>query len=371
MRIFAPSRSPRDQRGIALIIVMIVIIVLAVLAGGFAYSMKVETRLARNSSFDSDMENLGRTAVERARYILGQHLRIPGEGAYSSLNQFWASGIPSTNELLMDMFLENDELPRGHTVIHITDMERKFNLSAIRDERYSPILRKALETMGVDPAHVTDILDSYLDWVDPDDNKRIHGAESDFYVALNPAAPYVAKNGLADDISELLLIRGMTPEIFFGAGRAGSMPAFGAPSKSAPLGQSGAIGGSSAGLVDLFTTVSAAGMAVNVNTASSEVLQLLPGMDATLAQSIIDTRAGPDHVDATEDDIPFLSRGEIINAPGMTQELLQAMTPFIATQSSVFQIRVEASLGDYVRRYEALVQRRNARDVTILYFRAL
>src|SRR5688572_2279425 len=190
MRIFAPSRSRRNERGIALIIVMIVIIVLAILAGGFAYSMKVETRLARNSSFDSDMENLGRTAVERARYILGQHLRIPGEGAYSSLNQFWASGIPSTNELLMDMSLENDELPRGHTIIQITDMERKFNLSAIRDDRYSTILRKALETMGIDPAHMTDIVDSYLDWVDPDDNKRIHGAESDFYVNLNPAAPY-------------------------------------------------------------------------------------------------------------------------------------------------------------------------------------
>src|SRR5688572_22573769 len=303
MRISSPCQKRavhQGQKGIALIIVMIVIIVLAVLAGGFAYSMKVETRLARNSSFDSDMENLGRSAVERARYILAQHLRIPGEGAYTSLNQFWASGIPSTNELLMDMYLENDELPRGRTVIQIIDMERKFNLSAIRDERFSPILQRALESMAVDPAQVTDIVDSYMDWVDPDDNKRIHGAESDFYVNLNPAAPYVAKNGLVDDISELLLIRGMTPEIFFGAGRAGSMPGFGAAPKSAPIGQPGAVGGSAVGLVDLFTTVSAAGMAVNVNTASAEVLQLLPGMDATLAQSIIDTRAGPDHMDGTE-----------------------------------------------------------------------
>jgi general secretion pathway protein K len=334
--------------------------------------MKVETRLARNSSFDSDMENLARTAVERGRYILAQHLRIPGEGAYSSLNQFWASGIPSTNELLMDMSLENDEYPRGHTVIQIIDMERKFNLAAIRNEQFSPILQRAIESMGVDPAQVTDIVESYLDWIDPDDNKRLHGAESEFYVNLNPAAPYVAKNGMVDDISELLLIRGMTPEVFFGPGRAGSMPTMGSAPRSAPLGQLGAVGGgSSAGLVDLFTTISAAGMAVNVNTASAEVLQLLPGMDATLAQSIMDTRAGPDHMDGTEDDIPFLQRGEIINAPGMTQELMQAMSQFLVTQSSVFQIRVEASLGDYVRRYEALVQRRNAMEVTILYFRAL
>jgi type II secretory pathway component PulK len=190
---------------------------------------------------------------------------------------------------------------------------------------------------------------------------------------LNPAAPYVAKNGLMDDISEFLLVRGMTAEIFFGAGKAGRMTGLGGAPKAAPIGTigSGGTGGSSVGLVDLFTTISAAGMAVNVNTASSEVLQLLPGMDATLAQSIIDTRAGPDHQDGTEDDIPYLQRNEIINAPGMTPELMQAMTPFLVTQSSIFLIRVEASLGDYMRRYEALVQRRNATDVTILYFRAL
>ena len=43
-------------RGIALIIVMIVIIVLGILAGGFAYSMKVETTLARNANFEPNAQ---------------------------------------------------------------------------------------------------------------------------------------------------------------------------------------------------------------------------------------------------------------------------------------------------------------------------
>ena len=41
----------RRLDGIAMIIVMIVLLVLGVLAAGFAYSMKVETRLAQNSGF--------------------------------------------------------------------------------------------------------------------------------------------------------------------------------------------------------------------------------------------------------------------------------------------------------------------------------
>ena len=39
-----------------MIIVMLVIVVLSVLAGGFAYTMKVETRLAANNAYESDME---------------------------------------------------------------------------------------------------------------------------------------------------------------------------------------------------------------------------------------------------------------------------------------------------------------------------
>jgi type II secretory pathway component PulK len=49
-----PNRTRRHS-GIALIIVLLVITVLAILAGGFAYSMKVETQLARNASFDDEL----------------------------------------------------------------------------------------------------------------------------------------------------------------------------------------------------------------------------------------------------------------------------------------------------------------------------
>src|SRR4051794_30977695 len=112
----------QSQRGIALIIVMIVVIVLATLAGGFAYSMKVETKLARNSTYETDMEFLGRSGVELGRYVLAQQLRIPMEGSYTALNQKWAGGI-STNELLANIELENNQLGQGKFSIHIEDME--------------------------------------------------------------------------------------------------------------------------------------------------------------------------------------------------------------------------------------------------------
>lgn len=370
---------PRHLRenGIALIIVMIVIVVLAILAGGFAYSMKVETRLARSSSFDAELDNLARSGVEYARWVLGEQLRElnPEQRLYTGLDQKWAGGPRNTNEPLVHAEYTVEMFPGQSFTWKIKDMESKFNLSVIRDERFSPVLQRALEMLGTDPIQTTDIVESYLDWVDPDDNKRMQGAESDFYMTLNPAAPYVAKNGLMDDVSELLLVRGMTPEIYFGAPRAALMPRFGAAAKPTTLGggqpAAGTGASSSVGLADLFTTISVAGMGVNVNTASAEVLQLLPGMDEALARSIIDTRAGPDHQDGTDDDIPFLRQGELINVPGMIPEVLQTMASYLVVNSGVFLITVEARVGDQVRWYEALVQRRNAVEVPILYLRPL
>ncbi len=60
-------KASHSQSAIALIMVLIVTTVLGVLAAGFAYTMRVETQLARNATFDAEMEWLGRSGIELAR----------------------------------------------------------------------------------------------------------------------------------------------------------------------------------------------------------------------------------------------------------------------------------------------------------------
>src|SRR5262245_60442457 len=199
-------RRQSESSGIALVIVMIVIIVLGVLAGGFAYSMKVETKLSQNSGFENDLEWLGRSGVELARYILTETLNVPNE-PWDSLNQRWAGGPMGTNDNILSVSLENNELGPGIFNIKIIDLERKVNITLI-NEVSDPILQQALNMVGADPADISTITDSYLDWIDIDENPHLSGAESADYVNRpNPGySPYVAKNGPIDDLSELLLI---------------------------------------------------------------------------------------------------------------------------------------------------------------------
>ncbi|MCH8235789.1 MAG: general secretion pathway protein GspK [Chloroflexi bacterium] len=65
------------------------------------------------------------------------------------------------------------------------------------------------------PGMTEEIADAILDWIDPDDEPREFGAEVDYYSGLNP--PYAPKNGPLETIEELLLVRGVSPELLLGA----------------------------------------------------------------------------------------------------------------------------------------------------------
>jgi len=180
------------DRGIAILIVLAVILVLSVLAGGFAYAMRVEMRLARNSSYDAQSEWLGRSGVELARYVLAQQSRVPNQSGFEALNQKWAGGLGASNSVLESVSMENVTLGAGTFTVKITDWERRFNIN-IADPT---ILRQAMILMGIDATASPTIIDSIQDWIDRDDNSHPSGAESDYYLTLEP--PYFAKNGLID-----------------------------------------------------------------------------------------------------------------------------------------------------------------------------
>ena len=198
--------------GIALIIVMITILVLSVLAGGFAYSMKVETKLARNANSETELQWMGRSGVELARFVLAEQLKLGCE-PYDSLNQIWAGGPGgqcTSNSPLTAVGLTDVELGKGRFTVKIGDLERKFNINVADDA----VLQQAFWLMGADAGEFPAVIAAILDWIDPDDNTHVGGAESDYYQTLSP--PYYAKNRPIDDLSELLLVRGVTPDLYFG-----------------------------------------------------------------------------------------------------------------------------------------------------------
>jgi len=345
--------------------VLIVIFSLAILAGSFALAMKVETRLAGNAHNDAELEWLGRSGVELARYVLGQSMGQP----YASLNQIWAGGPgsgPETNGPLMAISLTDNQLGEGWFSVRIEDLERRLNLNLnLPEPEKKQVLNRALTAIiEVDSGDAPTIEDSILDWIDADDASHLSGTESDFYVTL--PRPYFAKNGPIDDLAELLLVRGVTPEVFWGPRAThhrfqvfnpNAQSLAGAPMPSYPV-----------GLIDLFTALSNG--RININTASANVLRLLPGVDENIAANIIRARAGPDGAEGTEDDTPFMNLSGLNPAmvPGIIPELVARYTMLCGVTSSTFEVLVEARLGRHRRTYTAIVRRNRPDDLPVLQF---
>ena len=67
--------------------------------------------------------------------------------------------------------------------------------------------------MGL-PAMTEDVADAILDWIDEDDEPREFGCEIEYYSQL--PTPYAPANGSIQSVEQLLLVRGVTPELLFG-----------------------------------------------------------------------------------------------------------------------------------------------------------
>ncbi len=144
------------------------------------------------------------------------------------------------------------------------------------------LLRKYLEIKGIDLNERDQMIDTLLDWVDPDDAVRLNGAEEE--------GGYKAPNkGKLDRIEELKKIKGW--EEFTSARdwdadltlQSGSAQG-GAPGNAPP------------------------NAPIDIAWASKEVLMALPGASEDRVDQFISMRSGSDGIDGTEDD-PFLQPG--------------------------------------------------------------
>ncbi len=241
----------RDERGFALLAVTLVLALLAVTVGEFAFSMRLEATMVRSYREEVIGRHLAEAAVQQAiREILTDSQIVGLADDALTFFRLTARALPRLPR-------SGVPLGRGTFSYRITDEEARINLNTAPPDRVDRLLM----VLGVDKQARDIINDSLQDWKDANDLTRANGAESDYYLKL--PVPYRARNANMEDVTELLQIRGVTPELYFG--RSGEP-----------------------GLAE-FVTVHGAGQ-VNINTAAPTVLKALGLSDAEVSQ-IVQTRA--------------------------------------------------------------------------------
>jgi len=204
-----------NNKGYILLIVLIISAFMVAMTSDFFLKTHTYISYIKRLKSDISAEFFAISGFEIAKAVLEVDKLGLSKSFMPNLNS--DRGIDSYKDIWA---LNFPELPiDDYTLkIEIVDENSKINVSSLANDRvekspYYNMVQRLLTSMGLP----LDIADALVDWVDPDDIRFPYGAEtSSYYFNLSP--PYTAKNGAMDSVDELLLVKGITPEIYYGLG---------------------------------------------------------------------------------------------------------------------------------------------------------
>ena len=209
-------KALRDEKGIALILVLLMISVIVALTLELNASTRSDIYEAANFR-----DRIRAAYMAKSGFNAATALLMNNANNYNTLTEVWANTAiltPYSAQLLEGL---------GECQVNIQDESGKIPVQMLvsnnkYNETYRQLLVRFLQLpeFQLNEDTVEGIVDSIKDWIDTDEEVTGQGAESSYYAQLKP--PYQAKNGPLDSIDELLLVKGITREIFFGSeGRPG------------------------------------------------------------------------------------------------------------------------------------------------------
>lgn len=254
-------RIAGDPQGVILIALLWILMILSVIALSFSRETFVEVATARNSRDLVDAYYIARAGIATTVFQIYQKTYLTQQTGLASPQQQQPDAI--------DLGKVTGSFGDGEYQVDIQDESGKINLNTVKEDQ----LRNLVQVIGIVDPDASTIVDSVLDWRDPTPLPRPNGAKDDYYRSLDPPYQVWPDGGRMKAVEELLLIRGVTPEYYYGH------------REKTPEGQIIERYG-----LSRYLTVYGAGQQINVNSAPLPVLLSIPNMPPAAAQAIFDRR---------------------------------------------------------------------------------
>ena len=323
-----PLKTVQNNRGIALLITISITTILV--AAALEYNRRarfavISTAAARDRLTLSYMASSG---VQIAMALL---VKDKLESNFDSLAEDWA--VPEKIEEL----IQEISFDAGKLSVAITDELSKIQVNALVKfpdsrqfnepqimvwDRFLRFIRSEEELdEESDPVAIVNSVKDWLDSADDEATTGLSGAESSYYEDLDP--PYASRNGPMQDLNELLLIKGITPQIFNDSQDAPGLESF------------MTVHGMTVGAGTAFNWPGR----ININTADAPVIAALLGLEnQELAQAIVEYRQ---EAAADKDSHDFSNPKWYKEIAGLGDVAINANLVTIA--SDVFRIKSEAA----------------------------
>jgi general secretion pathway protein K len=213
------SRHRSNRRGVALILVLLMISLIIAVTIQLNRSSRAEIYAAANLS-----DGIRLRTVARSGFHAGEAILLADKNKFDALTETWAN--TEMLALKSEAFFENASFK-----LMIEDeggkiaVSRLVSGSAINVQIRDILLRLLTGPhIRLEQRKAEELLEAIKDWIDADDDVTGNGAEGAYYAGL--ARPYTAKNAPLDCIEELLMVKGVTRELFYGTGESPGLARF-------------------------------------------------------------------------------------------------------------------------------------------------
>lgn len=196
--------STINQRGSVLVLVLWVLAMLAIISGFYSEEARVSRNLGQ-VSWDSLQ---GREAVRSILLLVSTRLKTPQDEDGSTSSQKSEKGpffVPDGRIY---------ELSFGDHILQFSleDESGKLDINKATEEQLKDVLEGVLPHEKRDLA--SQLIDAILDWRDQDNLERYSGSEDEIYIDKTPS--YMPANSPFRSIDELLLVDGISHDLFYG-----------------------------------------------------------------------------------------------------------------------------------------------------------
>jgi general secretion pathway protein K len=315
-----------NKKGVALILVLLMVSVIVVLTLQLNVSSRSQVYEAANLA-----DGIRVLYIAKSGLFAGMGILSEDRGDADTLNEPWAR-----TEALSEQ--SKSYFDGGYLELVIEDETGKININKlVAGNGFNGALKGALTRLLSQPQfqmqdrEIEDLLNAIKDWIDADSEVTATGAENAYYQGLGKT--YTVRNGPMESVDELLMVRGVTKELFYGT-----------PERP--------------GLAR-FLTVQGEG-SVNINTAPKEVLRALaPSITEDAANRMDDYRRNPAN-SLTE---PSWYR----RVPGLENTAIDSVT--VVTKSEYFQIAAKGHLGTMKRTIRGIVKRDSGKKLSVVAWR--
>lgn len=201
------------RQGSVLLLVLIVVMLLSFSLYSFSELMLVQYEATRSSLTQLQLRQLAESGIVASSDLLAKRSGKERPNVAYSPDQFRHIRV-TTTDTAAAMYSVLSGLPEQgqEPVFGLADESSRLNINGLSlklDDRAS--VRQRLTRL---PRMTNHIADAILDWIDSDDEPSDYGAESSWYASQYP--PYRPRQGHIESLHELLLVRGVTPELLFG-----------------------------------------------------------------------------------------------------------------------------------------------------------